>query len=1010
MRYQNECQPSFALRRIHKGASVCAFVAALFACLIPSPALTQAEGAAAHPLIVFAQESAGASANSAPLSAEQATTLETIRSDPAASGIRIGRSAPAAIAAALDTRALSVVVPSTPEASANAADAVFAFTGVDVEHNDEDLVSLYAQDAATDSEVALVVQGPDVLGSVRHGAEVYKVHPLGEGLTAVYRYDTSQLRRHPPNWGEFMLKNELMQRQVPAAPSELDAGTSGAAADTGDVIDLLVAYTPAARAAAGNIDAFIQSAIDNTHRIYANSNIGFRLRLVHKYQVSYTQDSDMRVDLKRLSDDSDGYMDEVHSLRDRYAADLVALFVGSDRNSNACGVAWTTNFGKYPNSDLSDDGFSVIAQNCETSTSHSFAHELGHNQGAAHDPDNTCKSPPCKLPPSPTFPYRYGRCNTTEGWNTIMSYSSNSQGDCRPEIEYFSSPNLRYRGTPTGDTARRDNRRVLLKTARRVANYRQSKNPPPPPSASYTLPLVTAASNRGQQGFIRIINQSNRTGTVRIHAIDDTGRRFGPVSLSLDAMAAVHFNSVDLENGNAAKGLSGGVGNGSGNWRLELTTDPADLRIEPLAYIRTSDGFVTSMHEVSAETNEGSNRYHVPFFNPGSNSNQQSLLRLINPGSGNASVEITGVDDRGDGPPLGAVRLSLKAGAARTLTAQQLEQGDSGLTGRWGNGEGKWRLWVSADRPLQVMSLLRLRTGHLTNLSRGQADVSVGMPPPPTTGPDLVVQSPSVSDSSLNVGQAFTLRATVRNQGNRRSAATTLRYYRSSDATISTADTGVGTDAVSGLSASGTSSESIGLTAPSSAGTYYYGACVATVSGESNTGNNCSSGVRVTVSASGKRASYCNTADNRVGAIAGGWQGHQHCEDGIGWGAASNYRDRSSAISRAESECRSAGLNSCSWNVVFSQCGALAYGESADACNLFGGYGATRSAAESDALSECRADYPDCRIPVGVSSSTRTTPHAEAQSGGYTTNFPLGTSNPESRPEPDRSRRRVEER
>ena len=247
MRYQNECQPSFAQRRIHKGASVCAFVAALFACLIPITSAQQAEGVAAHPLIVFAQnplapvraESAGASASLAPLSAEQAATLETIRSDPAASGIRIGRSAPAAIAAALDARALSIVVPSTPEASA--ADAVFAFTGVDVEHNDEDLVSLYAQDDATDSEVALVIQGRDVLGSVRHGAEVYKVHPLGDGLTAVYRYDTSQLRRHPPNWGEFMLKNELMQRQVPATPAEPDAKAPGAAADTGDVIDLLIA-------------------------------------------------------------------------------------------------------------------------------------------------------------------------------------------------------------------------------------------------------------------------------------------------------------------------------------------------------------------------------------------------------------------------------------------------------------------------------------------------------------------------------------------------------------------------------------------------------------------------------------------------------------------------------------------------------------------------------------------------------------------------------------------------
>ena len=44
------------------------------------------------------------------------------------------------------------------------------------------------------------------------------------------------------------------------------------------------------------------------------------------------------------------------------------------------------------------------------------------------------------------------------------------------------------------------------------------------------------------------------------------------------------------------------------------------------------------------------------------------------------------------------------------------------------------------------------------------------------------------------------------------------------------------------------SPESIDLTAPSSAGTYYYGACVDSVTGESSTTNNCSSGVSVTVS------------------------------------------------------------------------------------------------------------------------------------------------------------------
>ena len=121
-------------------------------------------------------------------------------------------------------------------------------------------------------------------------------------------------------------------------------------------------------------------------------------------------------------------------------------------------------------------------------------------------------------------------------------------------------------------------------------------------------------------------------------------------------------------------------------------------------------------------------------------------------------------------------------------------------------------------------------------------------PPPPPTAPDLVVDSPSVSDSSPTAGTAFTLSAEVRNTGDGDSAATTLHYYRSADATITAADTEVGTDALAGLAASAASSQSVELTAPA-AGTYYYGACVDAVAGESDTGNNCSTSVRVDVSA-----------------------------------------------------------------------------------------------------------------------------------------------------------------
>ena len=128
----------------------------------------------------------------------------------------------------------------------------------------------------------------------------------------------------------------------------------------------------------------------------------------------------------------------------------------------------------------------------------------------------------------------------------------------------------------------------------------------------------------------------------------------------------------------------------------------------------------------------------------------------------------------------------------------------------------------------------------------GQPDL-VETPPPLPGHPDLVVASPTVSDSSPAAGAGFTLSAAVRNDGDGASAATTLRYYRSTDATITTSDTEVGTDAVAGLADAGSSSESVDLTAPASPGTYYYGACVDTVTDESDTTNNCSASVPVTV-------------------------------------------------------------------------------------------------------------------------------------------------------------------
>lgn len=223
------------------------------------------------------------------------------------------------------------------------------------------------------------------------------------------------------------------------------------------------------------------------------------------------------------------------------------------------------------------------------------------------------------------------------------------------------------------------------------------------------VPLFLSASEPRRQGFLRLINHSDQAGEVSLTAIDDTGREFGPINLALAARQVIHFNSTDLEMGNSAKGLGSGIGQGQGDWRLRLASP---LPIEALAYVRAAGGFLTSIHDLAPKI---AGLYRVSTFNPASNRNQASLLRLINPDDQDAEVAIRGLDD--SGAMRGPVRLTLPAGHARTIDAPELEDGDAGLEGAIGDGQGKWRLDIEADRDIQVMSLMETPEGHITNLS-----------------------------------------------------------------------------------------------------------------------------------------------------------------------------------------------------------------------------------------------------------------------------------------------------
>ena len=239
------------------------------------------------------------------------------------------------------------------------------------------------------------------------------------------------------------------------------------------------------------------------------------------------------------------------------------------------------------------------------------------------------------------------------------------------------------------------------------------------------IPTFAPKSHETRQGFARVVNHGETTATIEMEAFNDAGQRHGPVTLTLEAGHAQHFNSTDLEDGNEDKGLSGSIGAGASDWRIELRGDG----LEVLSYMRTGDGFVTSLHDTAPllgpvtviDNDDGERsyeyRYDVPIFNPGRNINQVSMLRLVNPGDHAADVAITGTDSQGASGE-NAAALTLAGGASRSISAANLESGE-GLDDAQGlgTGTGKWRLVVASDQPILVASLLASPTGHLTNLS-----------------------------------------------------------------------------------------------------------------------------------------------------------------------------------------------------------------------------------------------------------------------------------------------------
>jgi len=297
----------------------------------------------------------------------------------------------------------------------------------------------------------------------------------------------------PPRVASKTGHNTLVQRAAAEAVAEQAAASSEPV-----TIDVLVAYTQGLAGMLGSQSLAltrIQNLVDITNQAYLASGVNQQIRLVYTVEVSYPDNTSNQTALDEITG-IDEYGNPVSipsslatiaSLRTQYGADLVVMLRRYDHPTQSdCGVGWLNGGGQTGiTSDSNAYGYSVVSDGSSSGfycLDTTFAHELGHNMGDAHDRAHADKDPEGNPIPG-AYSYSFGYVGSN--FSTIMAYGSPTD----TPLAVFSNPyNIICNNKPCGvaDNASNsaDNVHSMNNTAAMIAAFEPTQVGGQPPSSS----------------------------------------------------------------------------------------------------------------------------------------------------------------------------------------------------------------------------------------------------------------------------------------------------------------------------------------------------------------------------------------------------------------------------------------------------------------------------------------------------------------------------------------------